>query len=1268
MKTDIASTRSLRRSSARVVYVAVVRVCVAGGLLIICLINMSSQDVPDAPHGSPPTTAYARAGYVAGSLVDEPLTPISTATPAPRPLATGTHELEWADKKLGRPAALAANGVLGAAAGTTKMVGWTVGDSNLHVRSGLRSLAAMHLRVSARVHHVAFYHPSLDSDIAAPQSSTTFGGGGGGGLSSSSHHGSSGGKKVLEGVRHAIGLERRGGGMEWSAEEAARLAGAVESESFRLSRDGIVEQHFARRRSSSRAGAGKASPSRNRTKNTLSSDRAPTSRSRPGAAATAAPAKEGRGARTSPSKDMMRASTNSPTDLERGADVAPDSAIAGGGGTIGAKPRQFVVASRIPQSAENNKRSGTAEPPEATLSQMLKKGKKGRSKEGDALTLATGQGSTISNEIDPMGRLLADHAAPVAFDPNSITGDGAALASLIKNTPSANVGRYLPEVACRIPSSSVCFHLRGDRRHVQSTQPFVVEAPHVIFGGGRDRLIRRVAADGNPLVDARRFEYLSNNELSMSQRTESLLCAGATVWVDVPKQPKKDTKTAADTAKNIGQAATKTAHDTKKGVKKILKLATPKRSKKKKIAGTAAGSDLAAAEGIGDGSSDPSERPSTDGSNVIAGVGGASTGAVDDTLPLGDVSTLDIPAGSEERVGSVTSSQLLEAPMPYILVLDDVLEFKVQEFPSNSTIATFPISVASILNNTDMEERLKNPRHPSELTVTLVQEPSIKEKKWGVEIKITFRCAEVRPDSPLAMEKPEQDDKGRWKQSSLDDRMKRMRIHLKNIGNPKKKIEKEIRAMEERELQEEEEREAAIIMAGIGKGYEQGAPTREIVKRQIFYDPEREQFRRKPRAFTSKNLNSGVIREVALISSNTTGPKTSTSKSAAAPLPDLQIPTEILSFDNNEMQKSEFPLVNVSNISADDEGPMQSTGKEQAAFALRPKQDNMRLPPLSMQAMRSQYGSARDLPTLEDEDSGPWSSTSREEGSQREEEKEEEKNDDLFVSAQTGTSTDAIPMSKLQRKKNNASVAFNSVVEEHSPIAADRFAENIDGPNQSKGVSFPKRDERDIFMSAVQRESNDLESESSVKFLVDRKQSRNETMDSLFSSETGNEAGDDALSPRSNATDSVTLSPSRANEIAREEGEERIRRQRERKRMSMQSVALMHLSLGGAATQQKNLLEDEMDLLYQIAEDLEEEDELRGTGRSNGRSRRSSNSSPEKKQQQLQQQMGGMREYGTSIRDKGERMLLEEYPGLMILLVVIFSVVTAKTIFALLFL
>ena len=56
-------------------------------------------------------TAYARAGYVTGSLADEPLTPISTATntatpaaPAPRPLATGAHELEWADRKIGRPA------------------------------------------------------------------------------------------------------------------------------------------------------------------------------------------------------------------------------------------------------------------------------------------------------------------------------------------------------------------------------------------------------------------------------------------------------------------------------------------------------------------------------------------------------------------------------------------------------------------------------------------------------------------------------------------------------------------------------------------------------------------------------------------------------------------------------------------------------------------------------------------------------------------------------------------------------------------------------------------------------------------------------------------------------------------------------------------------------------------------------------------------------------------------------------------------------------
>jgi len=1244
---------------------------------------MSPQDVPPdaAPHGgiSRPPATDGGAGLAiptttqSGSIADEPLTPTSAATAtatAPRPLATGAHELKWTDKKLGRPAALAANGVLGAAAGTTKMVGWTVGDPNLHVRSGFRSLAAMHLRVSARVHHVAFYHPSLDSEIAAPSSSS---GGGGGGLSSSSHQGPSGGKKVLNGVRHAIGLEGRGGGMDWSAEEAARLATAVESESFRLSRDGIVEQHFVRRRSSSRAGAGKSSPSRNR-KNMASPDRTP--RSSSAAAAAAVAAEEGRGATTTPRKDTMRASTNSATaDSEPGADVALESAAAADG-AVGAKPRQFVLASRFPQSAEN-KRLGTGDPPEATLRQMFKKGKKGRSKERDALALAASvaastsaggsgrtstvakQGSTISNECDSIGRLLADHAAPVAFDPNNITGDGAALASLVKNTPSASIGRYLPEVACRVPSSSVCFHLRGDRRHVQSTQPFVVEAPHVIFGGGRDRLIRRVAADGNPLVDARRFEYLSNNELSMSHRTESLLCAGATVWVDVPKQPKKDTKTAVDIAKNLGQAATKTAHDTNKGAKKMFKLATPKLLKKKKTkyADTGAGGSDSAAE---DGSSDPSERPSMDGSNVVAGVGGASTGAIDDTLPLGDVSTLDIPAGSEEQVGSVTSSKFLEPPRPYILVLDDVLEFKVQEFPSNSTIASFPISVASILNNTDMEERLKNPRRPSELTVTLVQEPSIKEKKFGVEIKITFRCAEVRPDSPLATEKPEQDDKGRWTKSSVDDRMKRMRIHLKNVGKPREKIEEEIRVMEEKEIQEEEEREAAIIMAGVGKGYEQGAPTREIVKRQIFYDPEREQFRRKPRAFNSSDLDSGVIREVKLTSSNTPGTKKSASKSATTPLPDIQIPTEILSFDNNEMQQSEFPLVNVSNISADEpaEGLLQSTEKD-AAFASCLEQDDMRLPSLSIQAMRSQYGSARDLPTFE-EDGGGLSSN-RKGGRKREEVKEEE--NDVFVSAQTGTSTDTAPLRKLQRKKNNVSVVFKSVLEEPSPVAAGEFARSTDGPGQSKEV--PKLDENNVFMGAVQREFNVRESESSV---VGRKQSRNESMDSLFSDVSGNETSDDAFTPRSTTTESATFSSSRENAIAREEGKERIIRQRERKRLSMQSMALMHLSLGGAA-QQKNLLGDEMDLLYQIAIE-EEEDELRDTSsRSLSNARLSTGIGSrglEKKKQQQQQEMSGMREYGTRIRDKGKRVLLEEYPGLMILLCVILSVISVKTLFGLL--
>lgn len=1241
-----------------------------------------------AAGGGGPSTASI---HISSSIANEAPSPISTATshdmaagPAPAPpLATGAYELEWTDKNLGRPAALAANGVLGAAAGTTKMVGWTVGDSNLHVRSGFRSLAAMHLRVSARVHHVAFYHPSLDAEIAAPSSSSSFGGGGG--LSSSSHHGSSGGKKVLNGVRHAIGLEGKGGSMDWSAEEAARLAAVVESESFRLSRDGIVEQHFARRRSSSGRAGKSSSPSRNR-KAASTPDRTPRAASRPAATAAGAgavAAEEGRGAMATPSKDTRRAPTNSAVadDSEHGGDEMPTDSNAGTTSGSSVKPRKFVVASRIPQSAEN-RRTSAGDTPEATLRQMLKKGKKGRSKERDAMALAASvaasasaggnvnrgttstiakQGSTVSNEGDSIGKLLAEHAAPVAFDPDSITGDGAALAGMIKTTPSARIGRYLPEVACRVPSSSVCFHLKGDKRHVQSTQPFVVEAPHVIFGGGRDRLIRRVAAEGNPLVDARRFEYLSNNELSMSQRTESLLCAGATVWVDVAKPPKKNTKTAVAIAKNIGNAATKTAHDTNKGVKKMFKFVTPKRSKKKKSS---------AAEDIQDDASNLSERPSLDGSSAVVGFGEVSAGVIDETLPLGDISTQGTPArASEDNAGSlsVSSSRLPDAPRPYVLVLDDVLEFRVQEFPSNSTIASFPISVASILNNTEMEERLNNPRRPSELTVTLVQEPSIKEKKWGCEVKITFRCAEVRPDSPLAVEKPEQDDKGRWTQSSLDDRMKRMRVHLKNVGKPKERIEEEIRAMEEKELEEEEEREAAIIMAGIGKGYEQGAPAREIVKRQMFYDPEREEFRRKPRAFNSNDLNSSVIREVALTSSNIS--KSKVKQRRMSPIPDIpDIPTEILSFDNNERQQTEFPLVNLSNMSTDEptEGQMKSTTDE-AIFKScveREEKEEEGPPSFSIQAMRSQYGSARDLllPDIEDDSNNP----SKVVASEMKQEEEIGEENEVFVSAQTGSSsaTGTSSLRKLERKKNNVSVAFKSMIEEPSPTAAVERSEitSVDIPSQSKEVSFSQPSENDIFFRAVHGPTTISESESSV---VDRKQSRNESIDSLFSDDTGtgDDSDADAFSPRS------AVSPSREAAIAREEGEERVARQRDRKRLSMQSMALMHLSLGGAA-QQKNLLGDEMDLLYQIAIE-EEEDELGGSISSIARRSTGAvgTSSPEKRQQQQQQQITTttrMKEYGLSIRDKGKRVLLEEYPGLMILFCVILSVVSVKMILHLL--
>ena len=105
---------------------------------------------------------------------------------------------------------------------------------------------------------------------------------------------------------------------------------------------------------------------------------------------------------------------------------------------------------------------------------------------------------------------------------------------LLRSLGAATFGRYLPEVACSVPNHSIGFEIRKPTksRCYGSTQPLVVEAPHVIWGDARDKMLSRIATEGCPLIDSRKFEYVSNATINDEcELSESLMVCGATLWV-----------------------------------------------------------------------------------------------------------------------------------------------------------------------------------------------------------------------------------------------------------------------------------------------------------------------------------------------------------------------------------------------------------------------------------------------------------------------------------------------------------------------------------------------------------------------------------------------------------------------------------------------------------------------------------------------------------------------------------------------------------------
>lgn len=440
---------------------------------------------------------------------------------------------------------------------------------------------------------------------------------------------------------------------------------------------------------------------------------------------------------------------------------------------------------------------------------------------------------------------------------------------LLRKHGAATFGRYLPELACSVPNHSYNFELIKSKRRAASTQPIVYECPHIIWGDARDTMLSKIAKEGCPLIDGRPFEYASNANLDDARLSESLLLCGSTIWVkrakdgdgqdkgDHLESRKKKTLVEAEyhvskfvdgvkdgvsaTVKgvNIGTKATvkgaqkvvdvveKTAHDAvdvgkknksaEKTKGKLRSMFSPKKRRQRgKHDGDGMSVDGSLVSGQDDYSisSEPNAPPSLQLSDHIGSV-------------------VDDGKDGEQDQDQVKKSTAELKSSPYVLLLDDVIYIRIVSFPDKHEIARFPISVASVMVQRSMEDRMNDPFKPSELTCNFIQEPSAPELRWGVTLKVTVRAVQVKPSkvSKLPMS-PKLNE-------TLSDTMvelQRFKDKLKSLGKSEEEISEEIKRREEEIKREESELDEEIKRYGYGKIDESDyGPSREIRLRQMFY-------------------------------------------------------------------------------------------------------------------------------------------------------------------------------------------------------------------------------------------------------------------------------------------------------------------------------------------------------------------------------------------------------------------------------------------------
>lgn len=452
-----------------------------------------------------------------------------------------------------------------------------------------------------------------------------------------------------------------------------------------------------------------------------------------------------------------------------------------------------------------------------------------------------------------------------------------------------------------VPNNAIVFEVRqskSKKKRMAATQPFVVEAPHVIWGDARDKLLSRIAKEGCPMIDSRKFEYVSNDRLHDAEFTESLMVTGSTLWVKNARVNNGDTTSVSSNSslsstnsKRILKAryyGGKMVDGLKEGVVMGAKGTAKTHSETWKVAekGTKHIANrtkevVDGAKGLGKGvvaklpsipdnrelttpltSNFRSEDQKTKESKMNALKNKIRRRKKrNDYEPLGDGSTSTDNSAANLQIAAhmvrqdspkKSSDDLCIRPVHYELLTDDIIEIRIVSFPNkDDVIASFPISVASVMTQRSVGDRVNDPLKPSELTATLVQEPSAPLMRWGVELKVTLRTVEVKPRHSRMMTRPMPviaDKIPCVKDGHVLHRMAPEEIvkdlqttedQLFNKNLPAMEeqiIEDDLQATEEQQIKEENELHDAIVTYGYKQGEnEDEIALKEIRLRQMFY-------------------------------------------------------------------------------------------------------------------------------------------------------------------------------------------------------------------------------------------------------------------------------------------------------------------------------------------------------------------------------------------------------------------------------------------------